>query len=118
MARTATFTATAEARLRGGIAIRLPVHPAAIWGERERYYVSGTIERYPMRGVVASRDGEPYLELGPAWCRDPRERLRRGADRRAERPALLRVAGDVLSESLGEMGRRRKAPGRSCSADH
>ena len=51
MARTATFTATAEARPRGGIAIRLPVDPATIWGERERYYVSGTIERYSMRGV-------------------------------------------------------------------
>ena len=72
MARTATFTATAEARPQGGIAIRLPVDPAAIWGERERYYVAGTIERYTMRGVVANREGEPYLELGPAWCRDPR----------------------------------------------
>lgn len=72
MTRTATFTATAEGRRRGGIAIRLPVDPAEIWGDREQYYVTGTIERYQMRGVVADRDGEPYLELGPAWCRDPR----------------------------------------------
>ena len=139
MTRTATFTATAEARPRGGIAIRLPVDPAEIWGERDRYYVTGTIERYPMRGVVASKDGEPYLELGPAWCRDPRvgpgaslhvnlssggtadldagERLRRGPHRRAEGPTLLRVAGDVLSERLGEVGRGREAPGRARPAD-
>ena len=72
MTLTATFTATAEARPRGGIAIRLPLDLAEIWGERDRYYVTGTIERFPMRGVVESKGGEPCLELGPAWCRDPR----------------------------------------------
>ncbi len=66
------FTVTAEARPRGGIAIRIPVDPATLWGERERYYVTGAIEQHPMRGVVESVDGAPYLQLGPSWCRDPR----------------------------------------------
>ena len=139
MARTATFTATAEARPRGGIAIRLPLDPAEIWGERDRYYVTGTIERYTMRGVVASRDGEPYLELGPAWCRDPR--VGPGASLRVnltpEGPQIWTVASDFAEaltaepnarrffESLATfyrkawvtMGRGREAPGGSRPAD-
>ena len=102
--RTATFTATAEARPRGGIAIRIPVDPAEIWGERDRYYVTGTIERYPMRGVVASRDGEPYLELGPAWCRDPR--VGPGASLRVnlspEGPQIWTLASDFAAALTAE----------------
>jgi hypothetical protein len=70
--RTMTFTATALPRPRGGITIRLPFDPAEVWGQRDRYYVAGTIAQYPMRGVVAPGDDEPALSLGPAWCRDPR----------------------------------------------
>ena len=104
MARTATFTATAEARPRGGIAIRLPLDPAEIWGARDRYYVTGTIERYNVRGVVASRDGEPYLELGPAWCRDPR--VGPGAvlrvDLRPEGPQIWTLASDFAEALTAE----------------
>jgi hypothetical protein len=67
-----TFTTTAEPRPRGGIAIRLPFDPASAWGERDRYYLEGTINQYGMRGVVAEVDGRPMLQLGPSWCRDPR----------------------------------------------
>jgi hypothetical protein len=109
MTRIATFTATAEARPRGGIAIRLPVDPAEFWGERDRYYVAGTIERYAMRGVVASRDGEPYLELGPAWCRDPR--VGPGASLRvnltAEGPQIWNVASDLADALIAEPNARR-----------
>jgi hypothetical protein len=44
MARTMTFTATAQARPRGGMAIALPFDPAEAWGDRDRYYLAGTIE--------------------------------------------------------------------------
>ena len=139
MARTATFTATAEARPRGGIAIRLPVDPATIWGERDRYYVIGHDRalsdarrgREQGRGAIprarsslVSRPSRRARRVPPRQPHsgrtadlDPGERLRRGADRRAERPALLRVAGDVLSEGLGEMGRGREAPGGSRPTD-
>jgi hypothetical protein len=66
-----TFTATALPRRRGGITIELPFDPADAWGERDRYYVAGTIARYPMRAVVVPGD-PPHMDLGPAWCRDPR----------------------------------------------
>ncbi len=109
MARTATFTATAEARPRGGIAIRLPLDPAEIWGERDRYYVTGTIERYTMRGVVASKDGEPYLELGPAWCRDPR--VGPGASLRVslvpEGPQIWSLASDFAAALTAEPNAQR-----------
>ena len=67
-----TFTATAQARPKGGIAIALPFDPAEAWGDRDRYYLAGTIERHPMRATVTPADDEPMLTLGPAWCRDPR----------------------------------------------
>ena len=107
--RTATFTATAEARARGAIAIRIPLDPASLWGERDRYYVTGTIERYPMRGVVAYRDGEPYLKLGPAWCRDPR--VGPGASLRVnlspEGPQIWNVASDFAAALTAEPKARR-----------
>jgi hypothetical protein len=64
------FTATAEGRPGGGIAIRVPFDPAAAWGERERYDVTGTINGRKVRGKLVSREGGHVLELGPAWCRD------------------------------------------------
>jgi hypothetical protein len=72
MTRTMTFTATALARPGGGISIALPFDPAAAWGDRDRYYLAGTIEQYPMRATVTPAGAEPMLTLGPAWCRDPR----------------------------------------------
>ena len=72
MAPPIQFTTTAESRSRGGIAIRIPVDPATVWGDRERWYVAGTVGPYRMRGVIEELNGEPYLQLGPSWCRDPR----------------------------------------------
>ena len=60
-----TFTATAQARPRGGIAIHLPFDPAEAWGERDRFYLAGTIERYPMRATMIASDGDHMLTLGP-----------------------------------------------------
>jgi hypothetical protein len=67
-----TFKALARGRPRGGIAIDLPFDPASVWGDRDRYYLAGTIQQYPMRGVVDGAVRPPVLELGPAWCRDAR----------------------------------------------
>jgi Bacteriocin-protection, YdeI or OmpD-Associated/Domain of unknown function (DUF1905) len=65
----AEFEATIEARPRGGIAIKLPFDPAAEWGVKERYDVSGAIKGYPVRGPLTANEGAYYLEVGPAWCR-------------------------------------------------
>ncbi len=72
MTKTMTFTAVAGARPRGGITVPLPFDPASVWGDRDRYYLAGWIEQYPMRAVVAGGTGESVMDLGPAWCRDPR----------------------------------------------
>ena len=66
------FTATAQARPGGGIAIALPFDPAEAWGDRDRYYLAGTIEQHAVRATVTPGGAEPMLTLGPAWCRDRR----------------------------------------------
>jgi len=63
------FSAIAEGRPGGGLAITLPFDPSVAWGERERYDVTGTINGHKVRGKLRSRAGGHVLELGPAWCR-------------------------------------------------
>ena len=65
-----TFDATIEARPRGGVAIKLPFNPSAEWGEKPRHDVTGTIAGRKVRGRLTFVNGEYYLVLGPAWCRD------------------------------------------------
>jgi Bacteriocin-protection, YdeI or OmpD-Associated/Domain of unknown function (DUF1905) len=104
-----TFTATARARRRGGIAITLPFQPLDAWGERDRYYLSGTIEGFPMRAVVTAGGGEPSLELGPSWCRDPR--VGAGASVRVslrpEGPQIDDVSADLADALVAEPQARR-----------
>lgn len=64
------FTTIAEGRPRGGIAIRLPFAPSAVWGDKDRYDVTGTVNGHKVRGKLTSRGVGHYLELGPSWCRD------------------------------------------------
>lgn len=66
---TRAFRAVVERRLQGGVALKLPFDPAAEWGERERYDVTGTVDGRKVRGKLVLRPGGYYLELGPAWCR-------------------------------------------------
>ena len=104
-----TFTATAQARPRGGIAIALPFDPAEAWGDRDRYYLAGTIEQYPMRATVTPAGAEPMLTLGPAWCRDPR--VGPGASLRVslhpEGPQLDTISPDFADALRAEPEARR-----------
>jgi hypothetical protein len=104
-----TFTAVARGRPRGGIAVDLPFDPASVWGERDRYYVAGTIEQYPMRGVVTGDAAAPMLELGPSWCRDPR--VGAGATLRVslhpEGPQLETISADLADAIRAEPRARR-----------
>ena len=65
------FDADVEARTNGGIAIRLPFDPDDAWGEKDAHYVAGSIQGIRMRGKLVRRGTNPYLELGPSWCRSP-----------------------------------------------
>jgi Bacteriocin-protection, YdeI or OmpD-Associated len=101
MTQTMMFTAVAQGRPRGGISIPLPFDPASVWGDRDRYYLAGSIERYPMRAVVVGGSAEPVMELGPAWCRDPRVGAGATLNVRLhpEGPQLDTISGD-LSEAI------------------
>ena len=63
------FEAVVEPRSNGGIAVRLPFDPDVAWGEKDRHHVAGSIHGIRIRGSLVRRDGAPYLELGPSWCR-------------------------------------------------
>ena len=63
------FQALIEARTNGGIAVQIPFDPDAAWGVKDRHYVAGSIAGIGVRGVLIRRDADPYLELGPSWCR-------------------------------------------------
>ena len=65
------FEAEIEGRTNGGIAIRVPFDPDRAWGEKDAHYVAGTIHGIRVRGKLVLRGRDPYLELGPAWCRSP-----------------------------------------------
>ena len=69
---TRTFAATLEPRRGGGVAIRIPFDPSEAWGDKDRHYVAGTIGSHGVRGTLTTVGEDPYLLLGPAWCRDPR----------------------------------------------
>ena len=81
VASTRTFTALIEPRPRGGVAIKLPFNPAAEWGDRDRYDVTGAIAGRKVRAKLILGGTEHYLELGPA-CAATR------VWRRAHRPAF------------------------------
>jgi len=67
-----TFQATLEPRRGGGVSVRIPFDPADAWGAKDRHYVTGAIGGYCVRGTLTTVSGDPYLLLGPAWCRDLR----------------------------------------------
>jgi bacteriocin resistance YdeI/OmpD-like protein/uncharacterized protein DUF1905 len=104
-----TFTATALPRPRGGISIPLPFDPAEAWGERDRYYLTGRVGGYPMRGSVTPRDGSADLALGPSWCHDPR--VGPGAllevSLEPEGPQIETIAPDLADALTAEPAARR-----------
>lgn len=91
------FTATLEARPRGGVLVRLPFDPHDAWGRRARHDVRGTIGGHGMRGTLSIDDSEAWLELGPAWCRSPEVAAGRRAEVvvEPEPPQLATVASDI-----------------------
>jgi hypothetical protein len=69
---TQRFDAVLEPRPRGGVSVRMPFDPDTVWGQKERHYVAGSIQRHGVRGVIVVVGDASYLQLGPSWCRDPR----------------------------------------------
>ena len=93
------FRAVVERRRRGGVALKVPFDPAAAWGERDRYDVTGSIEGHKVRGKLVARDGGYYLELGPAWCRNDvlREGQMASVSLQPEGPQVVAMDDDIAS---------------------
>jgi Bacteriocin-protection, YdeI or OmpD-Associated/Domain of unknown function (DUF1905) len=93
------FRAVVERRPQGGVALKVPFDPAAAWGERDRYDVTGSVEGQKVRGKLVSRDGAHYLELGPAWCRNDvlREGQIASVSLQPEGPQLVAMDDDIAS---------------------
>jgi len=50
--------------------VPLPFDPAALWGDRDRYHVTGTVAGRRFRGVLEQRSGAYVLPLGSHWLRE------------------------------------------------
>jgi hypothetical protein len=77
--------------------LALPFDPAEVWGRRDRYHVTGTIDGNPVRGPLSSVAGGWVLPVGALWCQDPRftEPTEVAAELRFEGPQRDHLADDV-----------------------
>jgi hypothetical protein len=99
-----TFTTTLEPRRGGGVTVRLPFDPAAAWGDKDRHYVTGSIEGCGLRGALTPVGETHELRLGPAWCRGaavaPGARV--SVTLEPEGPQLDTMDGDVVAALTAE----------------
>ncbi|SRR5258706_9910505 len=103
------FTTTLAPRPRGGVLVELPFDPNEAWGEKERHYVTGSIGAHRFRGVLTTTGGRNELQLGPAWCRDPRvgPGARVAVALRPEGPQLGSMAPDIAEAIRAAPAARR-----------
>lgn len=50
--------------------VALPFNPNEVWGVKQRHYVVGSINGWPVRGSLGSDGRQYFLPLGAAWRRD------------------------------------------------
>lgn len=70
MTKAERFHTTLIAGPKAAVLLPVPLDPAAVWGERPAYHLSGTINHMPYRGVLEAINSGWSLRLGPAWRRD------------------------------------------------
>lgn len=59
-----SFHARATLKPAGGAVIEFPFDAAEVWGHRERYHMTGTIEGVRFRIVLMQREGRWVIDLG------------------------------------------------------
>lgn len=102
------FEATIEARPRGGVAIRMPFDPADVWGEKDRHYVTGSIDGCALRGRLKPVDDAHVLQLGPSWnCARFSAGDRVSVVLEPEGPQLANMPSDFVSALESEPEARR-----------
>ncbi len=81
----------------------LPFDPPAVWGARERYHITGTINGCVVRGPLKAVGTRYVLPVGAAWRRD--NGLRAGAAVEVvlalEGPQAQLLAADIASALAG-----------------
>jgi len=92
-----TFRTVLRLQARGRRELALPFDPAEVWGHRNRYHVTGTIDGHPVRGPLSSVAGGWVLPVGATWCQAPRftESTEVAAELRLEGPQRDHLADDV-----------------------
>ena len=93
------FAANATLRAAGGAVIPLPFDPASVWGQRDRYHVSGTIQGAKFRGPLVHLSGAWVIELGlksPSACGLEDGQLV-SVEIAPEGPQLDQLAGDITA---------------------
>ncbi len=101
--RARKFTAKVTAAGRR-VYVSLPFDPNAVWGARQRHYVSGTIDGHPIRGSLSSDDSGHFLALGAAWRRDSGIEAGQSVSvsLQPEGPQRDTLAGDVMAALAAE----------------
>lgn len=64
-----SFEARLEGVEKGRVYVVLPFDPEEVWGPRERYHVSGTLNGMGVRGALEKFSKGYFLPLGPAYRR-------------------------------------------------
>lgn len=92
-----TFRTTLPVSASGRRELVVPFDPVRVWGRRDRYHVTGTIDGHPVRGPLSSRAGRWVLPVGALWCQDPRFTTPTEVDveLRLEGPQRDRLAPDI-----------------------
>lgn len=67
-----TITTDTNANSRTVVSIRLPFDPNAVWGNKARHHIRGTISGQMIRGELESADEGYFIVLGASWLRDTR----------------------------------------------
>jgi len=93
----------------GRIIIAVPFDPAAAWGHRDRYDVTGTIDGRPVRTTVQRGEGPVTIVLGPTSGHRPW--ISHGDEvevsLRPEGPQAEQLADDIVSALEAEPAARR-----------
>jgi hypothetical protein len=92
-----TFRSRAQVEPSGRIVIPVPFDPAEVWGARDRYHLTYTIDGRTGRTTIEGRDGPTRIALGPKsgqrqWVRDGDEVE---VSLRPEGPHSATLAADV-----------------------
>lgn len=54
----------------GRVFVPVPFDPNDAWGQKEKHYITGTVNGCPVRGPLEAADGAYRVPLGAAWRRD------------------------------------------------